>query len=946
MTTNRGQFDTPADLLGQLHNSITLLNPTILKASGYAAAVAAPRVGGIYANSTVNAQGFPNGAIGSAPGNPEETGPSGLDDVSAELAANPFAQYIISLLPTPSNPGPFIKFDNAQGTYDMSSNNANYMRGVVDRDNRYSFRIDQQFNNNNKMFVRYSVVPISGPRYFALAISNPANQVPTDAIDAHNLALGYTWVISNSLVNNLHYSVMRVNEDRTPPVSSLTQDFAAKYGLTPATVGKGFPNLGTLGSSSLQLAADTPYQDVDQNFVGGDELDWTKGEHSFAFGVDLRWIQSNQYDPSLEYGGKYSFSAQMTNTTGTSGGVGGNALATLILGDIYSYQAAPVAVPGYYRWRYYAGYAQDDWRVMPKLTLNLGVRYEVETPRQEKFGNQALLLPSSLANPTQAAYCFSGNCGLGMGLWPTNYMGLEPRIGFAYAPTPKTSIRAAYGIFRNPLTGYENTPDPDLNVASTTIGNQTGGTSAGIVNYITNKVPALTSAYTALKGSRGPFYASQGLSPVYVDQTTAVPYMQSWNLTLQYEPTSHTLVQVSYHGVKGTHLIGAFTGAKNIPSLSTLTANVLAGVNLAGTAVGVTNGVNGVTGETVLQALNPFPGFATSPLLEIYPRRGSSSFNGFYANVNEQLYHGLSLLALYTWSKSLDNVPDTNAGNQGDFSAIPTQDPHNSIGEWAVSNYDMPSTLKGALHYQLPFGAGKQFSSHSNLVNQLIGNFSTSGVFTVASGFPNYTIMGASGNNVPAYFTSFTPKGTNPTPIGIASGITAPTCTTTNFCAGSGLPTGYYLRPSIVPGVPLINPQWKSNPFGMGGLAFTPYLNSAAFAPPGALGSPALGNAPRTLTGARSPREFMLDMRAMKGFSFHERYTVSLIAQASDVFNHPVYFASNLTATDAFESSQTNVTSGATPSITFTQNAAQFGHFNGNTSNLSRIVTVGAEFTF
>ena len=949
----RGQFDTPADLAGQLHNSLALLNQTILKSSGYAAALAAPRVGGIYANSTVNAQGFPNGKIGSAPGNPEETGPSGLDDVSAELAANSFAQYVISLLPTPSNPGPYIKFDNTQGTYDQSANNANYMRGVVDRDNRYSFRIDQQFNNNNQMFVRYSVVPISGPRYFALAISNPANQVPTDVINAHNLALGYTLVMTNSLVNNLHYSVMRVNDERTPPQSSLTQDFAAKYGLTPATVGKGFPNLGTLGTSTLQLAADTPYQDVDENFVGGDELTWTKGSHLFSVGVDLRWMQSNQYDPALEYGGKYSFSAQMTNTTGTSGGSGGSALATLILGDIYSYQAAPVAVPGYYRWRYYAGYAQDDWRILPKLTLNLGLRYEVETPRQEKFNNQALLLPSSLANPTQAAYCFSGSCGLGNGLWPTNWHGYEPRIGLSYAPTPKTTIRAAYGMFRSPLTGFENTPDPDLNIASTTVGNQTGGTTAGnIVNYFTNPVPKLVSAYTALNGSRGPFTSSQGLSPVYVAQTSAVPYIQSWNLTLQYEPTSRTLVQATYHGLKGTHLIGAFTGSLNIPSISTLIANVQAGVNLSGTAGGITSSpVNGVTGETVLQALNPYPGFSQSSLPELYPRRGSSSYNAFYASVTERYTHGLSLLAFYTWSKSLDNVPDTNAGNSGDFGSAPPQDPHNSIGEWAVSSYDMPSTLKGGYNYELPFGAGKQFSTRSNLVNQIIGNISTAGIFTVASGFPNFTIMGSSGNNVPAYFTSFTPKGQNPTPIGIASGVTAPACNpsgTTLYCAGSALPAGYYLRPNIVPGVPLINPSWKSNPFGLNGGAFTPYLNPAAFTPPGSLNSPALGNAPRTLTGARSPRQFMFDVRAVKGFSIRERCRVNLTAMANNVFNHPVYFAANNTANDPYESSQTNnVTAAAgAPSITFNPNATSFGHLNANTANLSRIVSVGAEFTF
>jgi hypothetical protein len=940
----RGQFDTPADLAGQFHNSISLLNQTILKSQGYAAALAAPRVGGIYTNSTVNTQGFPNGAIGSAKA-VEETGPSGLDDVSAELANNSFAKYVTSLLPTPSNPGPYVTFDNAQGTYDQSANNASYLRGVANRDNRYSIRIDHQFDNSDRLFARYSVVPLSGPRYFALAIGDPANQVPTDTISAHNVALGYTRVLSNSLVNNLHYSYLRVNEARTPPLSALNEDYGGKNGLTPATLDKGFPNLGTLGSSTLQIAADTPYTDIDQNFVAGDELTWTKGKHLFSFGGDLRWMQSNQYDTSLEYGGKYSFSAQMTNTTGTSAGSGGNALATLILGDIFSYQAAPVAVPGYYRWRYYAGYVQDDWRVTPSLTLNLGLRYEVELPRQEKFNNQALMVPSTLANPATAAYCFSGSCGLGKGLWPTNWYGYEPRIGFSYAPTAKTTVRGAYGMSRVPLTGFENLPDPDFNVASTTVGNQTGGTTAGaIVNYITNPVPKLTSAYTALNGSRGPFYNSAGLNPVYVAQTSTVPDIQSWNLTLQYEPSARTLVQATYHGIKGTHLVGAFTGGLNIPSVATLVANVQNGVNLSGTAT-VGSGAVGVTGENVLQALNPYPGFANVSLPEIYPRRGTSEYNSFYTSLTQRYSHGLSLLAYYTWSKSLDNVPDTNAGNSGDFGSAPPQDPHNSFGEWAVSSYDMPSTLKGGYMYELPFGAGKQFHTPSRIVNQVIGNFTTSGIFTMASGFPNFVLLGSNG-----YFTSFTPKGQNPTPTGIASGVTSPVCNpsgTTTYCAGSALPTGYYLRPNLVPGQPLINPNWKSNPFGLNGGAFSSYLNPAAFTAPGSLNNPMLGNAPRTLTGARSPREMLFDMRFAKAIQFHERYQLNLTGTFNNVFNHPVYFAANNTANDPFQIASTNVTSGASaPSITFNQNATQFGHLNASSANLSRIIRVGAEFSF
>src|SRR5258708_29809062 len=169
-------------------------------------------------------------------------------------------------MPTPANPGPYIKFDNAAGTYQNDATNAVYQRGVKNIDNRWSVRIDHQFNNANQIFARYSDIPLNGPRYFALAESNPLNQVPTDITASHNLALGYTHIFSSNITGTARYSFLRVNQKRTPPSGALQQDYAGKYGLTPATAGRGFPTLGTMRTSVLQLAASSPYSDVDLNF--------------------------------------------------------------------------------------------------------------------------------------------------------------------------------------------------------------------------------------------------------------------------------------------------------------------------------------------------------------------------------------------------------------------------------------------------------------------------------------------------------------------------------------------------------------------------------------------------------------------------------------------------------------------------------------------------------
>ncbi|WP_260703694.1 carboxypeptidase regulatory-like domain-containing protein [Edaphobacter flagellatus] len=927
----RGTFPTPDELSGHLHNSLALLNQSILKSQGYAAALAAPRIGTINYQSTVDANGFPNG-----PFSQSQIRSVPNDDVSQQLAKNPLAQFVLSQFPTPSNPGPYIKFDSPNADSQNDGTNAVYGRGVINEDNRYSFRIDHQFNNANQIFVRYTVIPVIATRFFAVDATNPLTIVPSDAARTHNIAVGYTHLFSNSVVNVFRYSFLRVNQQRLAPHSAQSQDYAAKYGLTPATFGKGFPSLGNLNANgvayTMQMGVGNAAQQVDQNFIVGDDVTWTLGRHVFQFGVDVRWIQSNQYDLSGATGGKYTFSGNQTN----NGAAGGAPLATFILGTISTFSNTPVTVPGYYRWRYYAGYFQDDWRVTPKLTLNLGVRYEVETPRSEKFNNQAYLAftPGNLNGfATSTAFCFSGACGLPRSMWPTNFYGLEPRIGIAYAPTERMTVRAAYMMSRLPLSGYENVPDPNFNVSSQTVTYLSGGVSPNaITNYITNPVGPLTSAYTALNGNRGPILYSTGLAPVYISHSNAVPYSQTWSLTMQYQAGTKTLLQATYQGLKGTHLAGAFNGSNNpgnrnlnVPGVGQLVTAVQNHANLNFTSPnqwGITqNGA--LIPESNLQLLNPYQNFFNQPLPEVFPRIGTSEYNGFYASINQRFGSGFSLLANYSWSKSLDNVPNTNTGaNSGGFGAALAQNPLDLSNEWAVASYDQPSRLKAGYVYQLPLGRGKRFDGHNWLVNQLIGNLTTSGIFTMGSGFPAQVVLGTSG-----YFTSFTPKGT--------AGCT--TSGNNQYCSGGALPANFKLRPNIVPGVPLINKNWKQNVFNG---QFVPYLNPAAFATPGSPNNPALGNAPRTLAGARSPRETMFDAMVSKGFSFTERYKVNVTGTFSNAFNHPVYYGSN----GQLQSSVTtnNVTGVVTPVTSST-----FGQFNaGQTAGMSRIIRVGAEFIF
>jgi hypothetical protein len=988
-TAVRGTFLTPDELAGHFYNSIDLLNSSVLKAGGYAAALAATRVGAtkgangqsssLYSGIKLTPQpsgtcpgattttGFPcgpntganiplNGPLSDCAGvygvSPNPGATQCVDDLGPQLAQNPLAQFVLSHMPTPANPGPYVVFDHPDASYASDGTNATYSRGVNDTDNRYSIRIDHQFNNGNNIFVRYTVIPVIGVRFFALDPSNPIGQIPNDASHAHDIAFGYTHVLSNNIVNNFRYSFLRANAQRTAPTSTLGTDYAATSGLTPANVGHGFPSLGQFTangfSATIQPGAAGGSTQLDQNFIAGDDINWTHGSHLFQFGADVRWIQSNQYDFSGSTGGKYGFPSSYT--AGALGG--GSAVATFIFGIPSSFSNTPVPTPGYYRWRYYAGYFQDDWRATDKLTLNLGVRYEVETPRMEKFNNQAFVVPGVTGqtpngSPANAAFCFSGACGLGKGLWPTNYWGLEPRIGIAYAATSRTTMRVSYALTRMPLTGYESSPDPNLNVPGQSITNTTGGTNpADYTDYISNPIATPVSAFAALGGSRGPFFTSTGFSPVFVSQNNAVPYIQTYSASIQYQPFQKTVVQATYQGTKGTHLVGNFV-AQNTPSLAAVDSAIQQNLYLGGSksnTYGVTNpGSPALIQETAAQSLNPYQSFFNQGLTQLYPRDGILEYNALYLSLNQRATKDITFIASYTWSKSLDDVADLNSGTT--FASTNTsgvQNPFDRRGDYSVSATDQASRFKAGYTANLPFGIGERFHTGNGFVDRVIGGFSTSGITTWADGLPNFVSFGTSGN-----FYAIAANGT-----GAFNGY--PSCSTTSvtnpYCSVGVLPSGYTLRPNLVPGISPINKGFKNNPYNSLNGPISSFLNPAAFGcltPPGSTaltcpapgtpGNPQLGNAPRFLANARSPRQFTFDMRFVKSITIKEGYRLNMNVALNDAFNHQVF---NGIGTHTLVGS-TSVTGAS--AISSTANGS-FGNLIG--TNFGRIIRVGAEFSF
>ncbi len=908
-TFQRSRLPTPDELAGRFNNSLELLNQTILRNQGIEAALAAPRISNIYYQFKLNANGFPTGQRL----NTSQYVVVPKNDLSAQLAKNATARYILSLLPTPSNPSPYAVFLRPDGLYESDGNNALTARGVVNKDNRYSFRIDHSLTQKDQLAFRFTRVPVSGTRYSYLGPDSPANPIVTDTYNSQNLILTETHILSGTKTNEFRATYTRSNRFRGPSSDALAQDFGAQQGLVAAVLGVGFPTFntvyGTVGSGGAIVDGGTS---LDTNLGVADDFSFIHGNHSFKFGIDTRFFQLNRTDVSNLYGGGYVFRASETSL----GANGGSPFASLILGAINSYTVKTTVVPFYYRWHYYSGYFQDSRKVRPNLTLNLGMRYNLETPRYEKYNRQGSFDPTVTGTlngkPVTGAFVFSGENGQQKYLWPINYKGFEPRVGIAYAPYSFMTLRAAYSLVHTPLTGQGNNIIPDLNVPSQSIANGQGGVSSSAwVNYITNPVGPIAPAIPL---SGGPLFTfPSGTNLPYVDQSDVVPYVQLWSGSLQMQVGHNSAIEVAYSGQKGTHLFGTPINY-NLPSFGALVQGIKSHANFVSRNIANQYGLGNMT---LQESLRPYQQFYNNAIDSAFDRNGSSTYHALYVTFRQRLSNGLLVNGSYTWSKSIDDVSSgaTDTSNNGlsdAFGFARPQNPYDLKAERSISTFDIPHKVSIGYSYDLPVGGNHLLPIKNKVLDFIFGGWTTSGLMTAQSGYPIYIRLGVNG-----YYFSTLPGGQ----------------------PGSG---GYavqdvFVRPNIVPGVPLINPNWKQDPFGL-----TPgggYLNPAAFTVPGSLDNPQLGTASRTLASLRSPSNFYFDASLRKKFRIFDKGFVEIRSDFINVLNHANYLFG---AQDSFHTLYTGFNTATNSFIT----SANFGKLSRDATPPGRAIRLGIKVSF
>lgn len=651
---------------------------------------------------------------------PASTVGSGTSAVRIPFAGNTIPQSRFSKISSnilPSLPGP---------TGSTLSNNHAFVNTAHVTDHVWAFKIDQVLGSKNRVSYFQSidsqltaaVADFTGPLGSALGSQYQKPRI---------FRVNEDYTISPTLLLHSTYGYSRTVQQWFVPAQS---GFASKVG---------FP--GLTGDSDatpvIQFAAADAYtawgmQQGKVNNGGqsnyttqvGQGLTWVRGKHEFKVGWDLRRLETLSHDLATT-NGTYIFSRNETanpSATGTSG----NSFASFLLGLPDSATAAATPVQDtVIRYQYYSGYFNDNWRVTSKLTLNLGLRYDVPINwYAPTMGAISLTASNPAANGFPGAYMFAGSGPNRSGntrFWGTDWSDLGPRIGFAYQVTPKTVIRGGYGIF------YEATSNGGCGC---TLG--ANGSFAQLSDGVTSPFQWDTGIPKPAGYQPPPFLSpsvGNGLSVDYLGSTFGTaPRIQTYSLDIQREIKGF-LVEVDYQGNRGNRLNSTVDLNQVNPSYLPLGSLLQQNINSAAVvAAGYKLPYPNFTG-TLAQSLRPFPQF-----LNVFSRNSGQGKTWYdSATIKVQRHFGnWQFGSSYVRSKSLGFLTYRQIFSQ---SQVYAQDMYNLNQAKSYLAFDLPNVFNFYSTYDLPFGTGKHFMSHSGrLMNALVGNWTVADTHQYRSG--------------------------------------------------------------------------------------------------------------------------------------------------------------------------------------------------------------------
>jgi len=715
---------------------------------------------------------FDNLATYTSPGNANLNGtPYQLAQFPGNLI-DPVAQKLANLYPMPNIANGSI-YDNWIASGASRSTN-----------DQFDIRIDHRFSDKNLVTLKYSQDINAYNAYNAYNcfknFTDPCGTGPNHS-NAHLFAINDTYTFSPTLILTSTLGYTRGTEHIDAYNTSLNPNPLATLGFPSYLNANGFLGVPAIFIGSGYYSAG--YTDIGQdpygNYRQGQDtgqltelLTKILGKHELKLGFEGRLHQQN-YIQTNAPNGIFNFSASSSAQCPIPDitQCGGDGMASFLMGQMaagggayYQIQFSP-ATENFQ----YAGYIQDNWKVSPKLTLNLGLRYDVSLPRTERHnrtnwfdpnvtnplngGSISYLDPITGQNVTRAL--LGGevfNSASVRTNWLTDWNDFQPRFGFSYLASKNTVIRGGYGIYydqtrsgANGLLSYGSQGFTQSTGAITTYNNDGATPYLSLSNPFPARLIAPPGSSLGLLNDVG--YGAVG--PLRTTAAARTPYEQSWSFGIQHQFGTSTLLDVEYIGKKGTHLY--FAGNNNLNVLSkqieNLSPNQIANLGnyvtnpFAPLLTGAYYANSPLSSPTIqaFQLLLPYPQFQSVTADE--PPSADSSYHSLQISVEKRYSYGLQLLANFTWSKSIDDS-STYDGNvawlaNGPNSGTNIQDPNNPSAERSLSTFDIPYQFKFNYTYDLPIGRGKTFFPNMpRALDLVVGGWKTAGVWTIHDGFP------------------------------------------------------------------------------------------------------------------------------------------------------------------------------------------------------------------